>query len=294
MFVGSQQIAGVTLIPIQNETDGTFSLNTFREKVRENIETETKPALAIVENTHNICGGKVIPLDWIDELATFCISHGIKMHMDGARVFNAATYQNVSVSQIARYFDSIIFNLNKCLGAMVGSVLVGSKDFIQKARCMRKAFGGHMGHSGFLAAAALIGLEEIMSHINDDHRHTRQIAEAIFNLKSPFVTIDIDSVQTNIGMIQMLQPNTYSANYLEKRLQTITTQELLDGVVDDTGHGIIIKTCKKYTNGKNRIRFVIYHNINDEITNIVIRKITYCIAEMSYSDIFDEMSEQKS
>lgn len=118
-------------------------MNEFRAKIRGNDPLhEPKTKLVIVENTHNLCGGRVIPLEWMDELAKICKKRKIKMHMDGARVFHAAEYLDVDVSRIARDFDSIVFNLCKSLCAPVGSVLMGSNEFIKRARRTRMALGG--------------------------------------------------------------------------------------------------------------------------------------------------------
>lgn len=136
-------ITGVSLNPLPNNTDGTFSLNEFRSRIRGSDPLhEPKTKLVIVENTHNLCGGRVIPLEWMDELAVICKKRKIKMHMDGARVFHAAEYLDVDVSRIARDFDSIVFNLCKSLCAPVGSVLMGSNEFIKRARRTRMALGG--------------------------------------------------------------------------------------------------------------------------------------------------------
>lgn len=139
---GAASIAGVLLNVIPNNENGTYSIDELRSRIRGQDSHEPITTLAIVENTHNICGGKVIPLEWIDELVSICKSHNIKLHMDGARIFHAANYLNVPVSRIARDFDSLTFCLSKSLCAPVGSVLVGTKEFIHLARRFRKVLGG--------------------------------------------------------------------------------------------------------------------------------------------------------
>lgn len=129
-------MAGVQLVTIKNQPDGTFSLTELRHKIRQYVDChEPVTTLVVVENTHNICGGKVIPLSFLDELAALVREPGvgtvrIALHMDGARVFNAAAALGVSVERIARDFDSVSICLSKSLSAPVGSVLVGSKKFI--------------------------------------------------------------------------------------------------------------------------------------------------------------------
>lgn len=223
---------------IPNNEDGTYSLAEFEKRIRGIDDHEPSTSLAIVENTHNVCGGKVVPMKWIDELVSICKSHQIKMHMDGARVFHAAEYLNIPVAQITRHFDSITFCLSKSLCAPVGSILLGSTDFIRQARRIRKVLGGGMRQIGILAAAGLVAFEEVVPNLGDVHKRTKQIAQAIYDMKSPFVTVDIDNIQTNICMIHLLKPENYSAKYLVDRLGETTTKELADGVTDKLGNGI--------------------------------------------------------
>lgn len=189
---GAASIAGVLLNTIPNKEDGTFSLKEFRSKIRGGDPLhEPKTTLVIVENTQNVCGGKVMPMEWLDELADICKEHKLNMHMDGARIFHAAEYLNVSVSRIARDFDSITFCLSKSLCCPAGSILVGSRDFIEYARCMRRVLGGGIPQMGILAAPGLIALNDIVPKLGNDHRRTKQIAQAIYDMQSPYVTVDI-------------------------------------------------------------------------------------------------------
>lgn len=198
--------------------------------------------------------------------------------MDGARLFHAAEYLNVPVSRIVRDFDSITFCLSKSLCCPVGSILVGSQKFIDYARRMRKVLGGGARQIGILAAAGLVALNEIVPNLKDDHRHTIQIAQAIFNIKSPFVSVEIDKIETNICMIHLLQPEKCTAKFLLERLQIVKPKELSDGIKDKLGNGIIIKTCAR--DEWNCIRIVLYHHINNELTELAIKKFLYCIAEL--------------
>lgn len=243
--------------------------------------------LAIVENTQNICGGRVIPLKWIDELVSICKQHNIRMHVDGARIFHAAEYLNIPVSRITRDFDSVTFCLSKSLCCPVGSILLGSQDFINYARRMRKVLGGAARQVGILAAAGLVALKEIVPNLKNDHRHTKQIAQAIFDMKSPFISVDIDKIETNICMIHMLQPDKYTAKFLLDRLQNVTPKELADGITDKSGNGIVIKTCAR--DEWNCIRYVVYHHIDDELTEMAIKKLRYCITELK---LFSSINNQ--
>lgn len=263
---------------IPNNDDGTFSLDAFRLKIRGDDVHEPNTALAIVENTQNVCGGKVISLDWLNEFSSICKSNGIKMHMDGARVFHAAVYLNVRVADLAHDFDSITFCLSKSLCAPVGSVLVGSHQFIAKARRMRKVLGGGMRQAGILAAAGLVALDEIVPNLGNDHVRMKRIAQAICDLKSPYLTTDVDMVHTNICIVHFLQPNKVSPNAFVQRISEITSEELAAGVIDSNGNPIILQTwaCNK----RNSIRLVIYYHIDDNLTELAIKKLQYCINEL--------------
>ncbi|XP_031625810.1 probable low-specificity L-threonine aldolase 2 [Contarinia nasturtii] len=275
---GASTIANVSMNTIPNNDDGTYSLDEFQKRIRGSDSHEPITSLAIVENTHNICGGKVIPLEWIDELASICKDNNIKMHMDGARIFHAAEYLNVPVARITRDFDSVTFCLSKSLCAPVGSVLMGSNEFIRMARRYRKALGGGMRQVGILAAAGLVALNQIVPRIGDVHEHTKQIAQAIYDMKSPYLTVDIDTVQSNICMIHFLQPKKYSAQYFVERLNRVTSKELSDGITDKFGNGIIVKVMAR--DEWNCIRYVTYFHINGEMTELAIKKIKYCITEL--------------
>lgn len=129
---GAAQLAGVQLSTIPNRADGTFCLDEFRRRIRMDDQHEPRTEMAAVENTHNMCGGRVLPLDWLAEWSQLCAERGIRRHMDGARVFNAAAALGVPVARLVRDVDSVSVCLSKGLGAPVGSVLLGGKEFIRK------------------------------------------------------------------------------------------------------------------------------------------------------------------
>ena len=143
-----------------------------------------------------MAGGTVYPPDVSDEICDRAHEAGLRVHLDGARIFNASVYLGRSVADITRKFDSIMFCLSKGLGAPVGSMLVGSREFIEKARVYRKLFGGGMRQVGVLGAAALVALEKSPSHLHEDHANARYLAEALAQL--PGIKVDLRKVQTNI------------------------------------------------------------------------------------------------
>lgn len=149
-----------------------------------------------LENSHNVAGGSVVPTEVVEAICDRAHDVGLRVHLDGARIFNAATYLKKSVAEITRKVDSVMFCLSKGLGAPVGSMLVGSQEFIQKAHRYRKAFGGGMRQAGVLAAAGLIALEESPKGLASDHQNARHLAEELSRF--PGVRLDAAKVVTNI------------------------------------------------------------------------------------------------
>jgi threonine aldolase len=160
------------------------------------IYYRAQTGLISLENTHNMAGGTVTPLAVFEKIWDGALAAGLPIHLDGARIFNAATALDLDVADLTRGFDTVMFCLSKGLGAPIGSMLVGSRDLIDQARIFRKALGGGMRQAGVLAAAGLIALEEGPKHLAEDHTNARLLAECIAN--EPDFTIDLEGVQTNI------------------------------------------------------------------------------------------------
>src|SRR5207302_8373969 len=135
--------------------------------------------LICVENTHNMAGGTVMPIETAREICEGAHALGLPVHLDGARIFNAAAALGVSVKELTSGFDTVMFSLSKGLGAPVGSMLVGSADAMRRARNFRKAMGGGMRQAGVLAAAGLIALEEMPARLCEDHANARVLADAV-------------------------------------------------------------------------------------------------------------------
>lgn len=159
-----------------------------------------------IENTHNMAGGRVSGLPVLEEIWEGAKKRGLPTHLDGARVFNAATALGVDVKTITRGFDTVMFCLSKGLCAPVGSMLVGSKEHMDRGRIYRKALGGGMRQAGVLAAAGLIALEEMPKRLDEDHANARLLAEALANVEG--VEIDPETVETNIVIFRLTGSNT--------------------------------------------------------------------------------------
>jgi threonine aldolase len=165
------------------------------------IYYRAQTGLICLENTHNMAGGTVTPLAVMEEIWAEAKTAGLPVHLDGARVFNAATALGIGVDKLTQGFDTVNFCLSKGLGAPVGSMLVGTAKHIERARIFRKALGGGMRQAGILAAAGLIALEEMPKRLGEDHANARLLAEAVAT--SDRVTVDLGGVQTNIVIFEL-------------------------------------------------------------------------------------------
>ena len=154
-----------------------------------------------IENTHNMAGGVVTPLPVLEGIWAGAKERKLPSHLDGARIFNAATALGVDVRELTRGFDTVMFCLSKGLGAPVGAMLTGSAEMMERARIYRKALGGGMRQAGVLAAAGLIALEQGPARLHEDHANARLLAEALANMEG--VAIDLDAVETNIVIFRL-------------------------------------------------------------------------------------------
>src|SRR6266566_10076278 len=176
--------------------DGILTWPQIEAVIRPTIYYDSQTALVCLENSHNMAGGTLYTSDQITDICERAHAAGLKVHLDGARVFNAAVALGVDVAEIARNLDSVMFCLSKGLGAPVGSMVVGSHAFIEKARIYTKLFGGGMRQVGVLAAAGRIALEESPKRLNIDHQNAQRLGEGIAQI--PSLRIDPKSVKTNI------------------------------------------------------------------------------------------------
>ena len=180
---------------------GVLTWQQIKSAIAPNLHYRAQTGLIALENTHNMGGGAVTPLPVLREIWAGAKDAGIPLHLDGARIFNAATYLGVGVVELTRGFDTVMFCLSKGLCAPVGSMLVGSQKLIHQARIIRKALGGGMRQVGVLAAAGLVALETMTERLEEDHRNARLLAETLARI--PSVAIDLASVQTNIVRFQL-------------------------------------------------------------------------------------------
>jgi threonine aldolase len=189
-------IAGCMPRAVYGTEEGIMTWRQVEASIRPRIYYDSQTALVCLENSSNMWGGTVYPTERVDEICKNAHALGLKVHLDGARVFNAATALNEPVARMTKNVDSVMFCLSKGLGAPVGSMIVGSKEFIERARIYRKMFGGGMRQVGVLAAAGLIALESSPQRLHEDHANAKLLAEGVAKL--PGVEIDPTRVRTNI------------------------------------------------------------------------------------------------
>lgn len=195
------RIVGGLPVVVDSER-GHIPLDVIR-KIMDNPLREHIPRVntLTLEDTHNTWGGVCLDLDYLSQVSAFCRSRGLSLHLDGARVFNAAVAQGVGVSEIVCHFDSVMFCLSKGLAAPAGSLLAGTEAFIREARKVRKFLGGGMRQVGILAAAGIVALRDMVARLADDHRRTRRLAEAFGGMDT--LNLNPDDVQTNFIMLTL-------------------------------------------------------------------------------------------
>ena len=207
--------------------DGILSWQAISKAIRPKIYYRSQTALIALENTHNMAGGTVYPTKLSEEICERAHDAGIRVHLDGARIFNAATYLGEDVADMTKKFDSIQFCLSKGLGAPVGSMIVGSREFIERCRSIRKMLGGGMRQAGVLAAAGLIALEKGPKRLQVDHDHAKLLATGLAAI--PGITLNPAKVQTNIVIFNLKTSGWSSSDFL----QTLAKRDVLAVPVDN-------------------------------------------------------------
>jgi threonine aldolase len=242
---GAAQFGGVSPRTIPNLPDGTLDLNLVKLAVRDDDIHEPSTKLICIENTHNACGGKVLPVCFIKDLKTLADSYSIPIHLDGARIWNAINALKKKPSEISCYVSSLSVCLSKGLGAPIGSLLVGPVDFIKKARRIRKALGGGMRQVGILGAAGIKALDDFESGILFyDHNRATKLVSVIGNLKS----FKVRDTQTNIIFVDII--------LYDKSWETNSVSSNVDKLFREKG--VCISAWAPHL-----IRIVIHRDIND-------------------------------
>ena len=194
----SSVIAGVQLRTLKSDK-GMLNPNEIQSKIREEDIHCPETGLICLENAHS--NGRVIPFENMEQIYFIAKNHNIPVHLDGARLFNAAAYLGVDAKEITKYCDSVMFCLSKGLCAPIGSILAGSKEFVKKARKGRKLMGGGMRQAGILAAAGLVALKEIRPRLKEDHENALFLGEELSRI--PGIKVNLDDIHINMVYFDM-------------------------------------------------------------------------------------------
>jgi threonine aldolase len=214
---GMSVLGGIYPRPLPNEPDGTIRLDRIEAAVRSDNSHYPRSRLIALENTHNRCGGAAIPPSYFAAVRALADRHGLRIHLDGARIFNAAIALGVDPREITQHVDSVTFCLSKGLSAPVGSVVCGDADFIYQAHRARKVLGGGMRQAGIIAAAGIVALEQMVDRLANDHVHARQLAEGVSTI--PGLLIDLERVQTNLVYFDLTPDAPCSGTEVVAQLQ---------------------------------------------------------------------------
>ncbi|XP_054898697.1 threonine aldolase 1 isoform X2 [Poeciliopsis prolifica] len=265
---GSAQLAGVHATTVTTRPDGTFDLQQLESKIRHGYPDPHYPRtrLVCVENTHNIQGGRVLPLPFLQEARALADHYGLSVHMDGARVMNAAVALGVPPSSILQHTHTVSVCLSKGLGSPVGTVLAGPRDFISKAVRCRKALGGGMRQAGVLAAAGKLSLLEMVGRLEEDHHNAKTFALALLDCQPSLFDVDMSAVETNILRFRMKDPALSPQEVCARMGQVGEGEEAA------LGQGVRVLMYPHY---ENSIRAVWHLGISPEDTQLAIKKMQF-------------------
>ena len=250
---GSAALGGIHPRPLPNQPDGTLDPDHVEAAIRPDNLHFPRTRLIVLENTHNRCSGSPLSPEYMRRVGEIARRHHLKIHVDGARIFNAAVAMGVKASDLVSEADSVTFCLSKGLAAPVGSVVCGTRDFIAEARRARKVLGGGMRQAGVIAAAGIVALTEMVDRLSEDHDNARRLAQGLAQVGG--LSVNPGSVQTNIVYLNLTR-NGFSSDHLVKQL---------------AGEGVLLLPT-----GPQQLRAVTnYHVARDDVDTAVevIRKV---------------------
>jgi len=211
---GTAALGGIHPHTVPNQPDGTLRLQDIEAAIRSDNVHFPRTRLICLENTHNRCDGAALTCEYMTQVGRLARRRGLALHLDGARIFNAAVALGVSVKELTRDADSVSLCLSKGLAAPVGSLVCGSSQFIAEARRTRKVLGGGMRQAGIIAAAGIVALNEMVDRIQEDHDNARRLAVGIAGIEG--LSIDPACVQTNIVYFDLLGDKPYAEEYAKE------------------------------------------------------------------------------
>nr|XP_020669707.1 probable low-specificity L-threonine aldolase 2 isoform X1 [Pogona vitticeps] len=267
---GIAQVAGVHSETLQDLPDGTLDLEELEHKIQQAHRSQyhPRPELICLENTHCSAGGRVLPLQYLQKVHQLAQKYGLQIHIDGARVLNAAVALGVPPSQIAQHCDSISLCLSKGVGAPAGALLAGAREFITEAWRVRKLLGGGMRQAGVLAAAALVGLNHVEETLKRDHDNARRFAQGASAIASPLCSINLAAVETNILMVRTLLP-WLTPSKLCELMEAVSAEE-----VAATGQATSVRL---FPWGKHCLRAVWHCDVSPRDTQLSGNKLRFVL-----------------
>jgi threonine aldolase len=216
---GMAALGGIQPCPIQNQPDGTLALDDILASIRTEDVHHPTTRLICLENTQNICGGVPLTLEYTRQVGELADRNNLLLHIDGARIFNAAVAQNVSVKELVESADSVMFCLSKGLAAPIGSMLVGTNKFITRARHIRKMLGGGMRQVGVVAAAGIISLEKMTKRLSEDHARAKKIADGLRQVKG--LSVDANSPYSNMVYLNLSEDVPITAQQIGGKMKDL-------------------------------------------------------------------------
>ena len=210
---GASALGGLIYHPLPTRAGGELGLEDLEAAILQPEDPQcAAPGVICLENTHCMSGGRILGLDYLAALRRFADRMRLPVHLDGARIFNAAVALGIDVRQIAQYADSVMFCLSKGLAAPVGSILAGSRDFVLRARRWRKMLGGGMRQAGVVAAAGIYGLERMVDRLAEDHRHARRLYDGLAAIDG--ITVEPRPPETNIVFWELADRDLDAASFI--------------------------------------------------------------------------------
>lgn len=264
---GMSSLMGVHSRTLANRDDGTIAIEDIKGAIRA-VGDDHFPVTKVVclENTQNKCGGKVLSREYVREVSALCKSRGVRLHMDGARIWNAIVSSGIPTEEILEECDSASVCLSKAIGAPVGSVLLGETEFVRKAKRLRKALGGSMRQVGVLAAAALEAMTEVFPMLKDDHARARKFASALTGLNG----LEVMTPDSNMVFVRITAPG-------------VTCETFVAELEDN--HGILVLPTSADT-----IRVVFHHQITDRAVERLISGFRESLSELARgSHVLDKL-----
>ncbi|XP_040186972.1 probable low-specificity L-threonine aldolase 2 [Rana temporaria] len=266
------QVAGVFPRTVRTLKDGRLDLEDLESKIQHGYPDIhfAQTQLICLENTHNRMGGRVLPLSYMKEVRDIADRYGLKVHLDGARLINAAVSLGVETAEIVKYCDSVSLCLSKGLGAPTGSLLGGTAEFVADARRIRKLLGGALRQAGVIAAPGLVALKHSRENLTLDHQNAKAFAAAVQELGSPLCLVDPADVDSNMVMLSL--PGRLMGEDLCEQLGAVTPEE------QENGRGVVVKALSL---SPRQVRLVWHRDLSAQDTQRALEKLKSVLGKYS-------------